>query len=110
MTPAYTLTADAEADLRSIIRYTSAQWGPQQVRTYVSKLERAIDRVATGQGRWKNLTDVNPDLKLARCERHYIFCLSRENAPALIIAIFHERMDLVARVSERLDPPSESID
>jgi len=30
------------------------------------------------------------------------FCLPREVAPLLVIAIFHERMDLMARLAHRL--------
>lgn len=39
---AYILTAEAESDLRSVIRYTRAQWSASQVRRYVSTLERGI--------------------------------------------------------------------
>jgi plasmid stabilization system protein ParE len=39
---------------------------------------------------------------MARCEHHYIFCLSRDDAPALVVAIFHERMDLMVRLTDRL--------
>ena len=35
-------------------------------------------------------------------EYHYIFCLPRDDAPALIVAILHERMDLMARLADRL--------
>ncbi|NYH46476.1 UNVERIFIED_ORG: plasmid stabilization system protein ParE [Xanthomonas campestris] len=38
----YVLTdaAEAEADLRGIIRYTSARWGQAQVRQYIADLSR----------------------------------------------------------------------
>jgi len=44
-----------------------------------------------------------PALRVARCEHHFIFCLPQEEEPALIVAILHERMDLVARVAARLE-------
>lgn len=43
-----------------------------------------------------------PKLRMARCEHHYVFCLPREGAPALIAAILHERMDLITRLGNRL--------
>ncbi|WP_425349518.1 type II toxin-antitoxin system RelE/ParE family toxin [Rhizobium multihospitium] len=46
---AYILTADAESDLRSVIRYTHAQWGTAQVRRYISALERGIANLAGGK-------------------------------------------------------------
>jgi len=50
----------------------------------------------------KFLSDIHPSLRVTRCEHHYIFCIWREGAPAIIIAILHERMDLIARIKDRL--------
>lgn len=99
----YVLTADAEADLRGIVRHTRKEWGAQQVRTYVAKLKTGIARVAGEQGVFRELDALYPKLRMARCEHHYVFCLPRENAPALIVAILHERMDLMARLVDRLN-------
>jgi len=43
-----------------------------------------------------------PGLLMSRCEHHYIFFLPRDGAPTLIVAIFHERMDLMVRLADRL--------
>jgi plasmid stabilization system protein ParE len=99
---AYLLTDAAEADLRGIIRYTGTQWGDAQVRSYITQLERGIGRLAAGEGAFKPLSEIHPALRMAHCEHHYVFCLSREDAPALIVAILHERMDLMARLAGRL--------
>lgn len=40
----YVLTDAAEADLRGIIRYTSARWGQAQVRRHIAA------RLAAGEG------------------------------------------------------------
>jgi len=100
--PPYVLTAAAEADLRGIVRYTRQQWGDAQVRAYMDKLERGIARLAAGQGTSKDLGALYPALRMAYCEHHYIFCLQREHAPPLIVAILHERMDLMMRLAGRL--------
>lgn len=100
---AYILTADAESDLRSVIRYTHAQWGTAQVRRYISALERGIANLAEGKGPFKDMSALHPALRMARCEHHYVFCLLREDAPALIVAIFHERMNLMKRLAGRLN-------
>lgn len=103
MTSLYVLTDAAEADLRGIVRYTRKQWGNVQVRRYVAGLEQSIARVAAGQGPYKDMSALYPALRMARCEHHYVFCLPREDAPALVVAIFHERMDLMARLADRLE-------
>ncbi|MCC2613823.1 type II toxin-antitoxin system RelE/ParE family toxin [Neorhizobium petrolearium] len=89
--------------LRSVIRYTRAQWGAAQVRRYVSGLERGIANLAEGKGPFKDMSALYPALRMARCQHHYVFCLPREDAPALIVAILHERMDLMKRLIDRLN-------
>ncbi len=98
----YLLTAAAEADLRDIIRYTRKYWGDAQVRSYIATLEQGIARLADGRGVIKDMSSLFPDLRMGRYEHHYVFCLARGRDPALIVAIFHERMDLMARLSDRL--------
>lgn len=98
----YNLTSEAEADIRSIIRYTRKQWGDDQVRRYITKLEDGITRLATAQGPFKDMGLLYPGLRMSGCQQHYVFCLPREDAPALIVAILHERMDLMARLTSRL--------
>lgn len=99
---AYVLTDDAEADLRSIIRYTRKTWGVDQVRRYVAALELSMARIANSEGGFSDMSSLYPGLRMARCGHHYVFCLPRKDAPAWVVAILHERMDLLARVIDRL--------
>lgn len=102
MTAPYVLTAAAEDDLRAIVRYTRGQWGEAQTRAYMAKLTRGIERIAAGQGSPKDMSALYPALRMTRCEHHYIFCLPRADGEPLIVAVFHERMELMARLAERL--------
>jgi toxin ParE1/3/4 len=65
-------------------------------------LESGIARLAAGPGAFRDMSALYPGLRMARCDHHYVFCLPRETAPALIVAIFHERMDLMTRLAGRL--------
>jgi len=98
----YVLTDAAEADLRGIIRYTRTQWGAAQIRRYVAKLKAGMANVSIGKGVFKEMDALYPKLRMTYCEHHIIFCLPRENAPALVVAILHERMDLLVRIADRL--------
>lgn len=102
--PDYLLTEAAEADLRSIIRYTANQWGVVQAQRYTAALEQGMSRLAVRQGAYSDMSALYPALLMARCEHHYLFCLPRTKAPALIVAILHERMDLMVRLEDRLRP------
>lgn len=102
MTSGYVLLPAAEADLREIVRYTRGQWGDTQAREYLVKLQRGIEGVATGRTRSKAMPELYPGIRMIHCEHHYIFCLPRDDAPTLVVAILHERMDQIARIAIRL--------
>lgn len=99
---AYGLTSSAESDLRGIIRYTRLSWGDTQVRRYIAQLEHGIKRLAAGEGAFKDMRAIHPALRMAHCGQHFVFCLPRKDRPALIVAILHERMDLMKRVAGRI--------
>jgi plasmid stabilization system protein ParE len=103
LTARYQLQQSAEDDLRGILRYTREKWGKDQAQVYAAKLETGIQRLVEGKGVYKILAGIHPSLRVARCESHYIFCLWRGDEPSLIVAILHERMDLIVRISERLE-------
>ncbi len=102
MTARYVLSSAAEADLRAIVRYTRKQWGAAQTRRYMAKVKTGIENLVAGRGYFKDVAALHPGLRMVLCEHHYIFCLPRDDAPALIVAIFHERMDLMTRLVDRL--------
>ena len=88
--------------MRGIVRYTRKEWGAAQVRRYVATLEQGIARLVAGQGAFKDMSAIYPALRMAHCEHHDVFCLPRKDAPALVVAMLHERMDLMARLADRL--------
>jgi toxin ParE1/3/4 len=102
LTRPYILTKGAEADLRDITHYTVAQWGTEQCRTYIAALEEKAEAVALGQGVFKDMSSLMPDLRLAISGKHYIFCMPQPSGPSIILAILHERMDILSRLKSRL--------
>lgn len=102
MTRPFIYSERADADLREITRYTRKHWGPAQARTYARQIDAAASEVAQGQGVFKDWSTVLPDLRVKAVGSHCIFCLPRPGRPALILAILHERMDLMARLQDRL--------
>ena len=105
MTRNYVLTDEAANDLRGIIRYTQRTWGAAQARRYALSLEKGIAQLADQPARFKDMSALYPALRMARCDHHYVFCVPRPNAPALIVAVLHERMDLIVRLADRLNAP-----
>lgn len=98
----YLITKGAADDIREIARYTAAQWGVAQSRAYIAQIEQAAHDVATAQDAFKNMSSILPGLRMQSAGRHYVFCLPQTDGPALILAVLHERMDIVARLKKRL--------
>ena len=99
----YVLADGAEEDLEKIADYTISRWGVDQVRRYGTTLTKHFEALAAGDVRSKGVFDHWPELQVSRCQHHYVFSLRRAPAPIAILAVFHENMDLPARLRERLD-------
>ena len=102
MTQPYVYSRQAEAELREIVRYTAKQWGATQARSYARQIDAAAAALATGQGVFKDWGELLPGLRVKAAGSHYVFCVHRPGQPALILAILHQRMNLMARLKERL--------
>ncbi|MEX6506914.1 type II toxin-antitoxin system RelE/ParE family toxin [Jiella sp. M17.18] len=96
----FELTLAAEQDLHDIWRYARDQWGVDQAETYFDRIEACCEAIGNGLKRSKMLVGLPVELRLSRCEHHYIVWLN-EPRP-VIIAILHERMDFLQRLKGRL--------
>jgi toxin ParE1/3/4 len=101
--PSYELTSDAEADLEKIAAYTLREWGAEQQIRYAELLEAGFHRIASGMAISRQFSEHYPQIRVTRCEHHYVFHLQGEETTApRIIAVLHERMDMIARLRRRL--------
>ncbi len=100
----YALTLAAEADLREIARYTLRQWGARQQQRYAELLEACFQDIASGRASSKTFSERYPEVRVTRCQEHYVFSLFPEGKTTLIIAVLHGRMDILSRLEARLSP------
>lgn len=100
--PVYELTPQAESDIRDIIRYTLERHGETQALRYNKAMEKRFCEIAEKAAPSRAFSDRLPQVLVARCEHHYIFYSHPEGKPPRIIAVLHERMDIVSRLKNRL--------
>lgn len=96
----YHLTLAAEEDLLGIWDYTCRRWGPGQADTYLDQIEACCAAIGDGSAREKVSDALPMNVRVLRCEHHYLFWIIGDRP--IVIAILHERMDLVARLKDRL--------
>jgi toxin ParE1/3/4 len=100
--PPYELAAGARDDLKAIAKYSISQCGANQAKEYISDLEISLEAIGRNEVTSRRLFVNRPDILHLRCKRHFIFYQRRENRPPLIIAVLHEKMDLLHRLATRL--------
>lgn len=98
----YEITPGVQSDLLDIGRYTTRTWGAAQALRYKASLTGAFAAIARDEIRSRAVKKSRPELRFARCEHHYIFFQVREGREPLILAVLHERMELMERLKERL--------
>lgn len=97
----YELTPDVDADLEEIARYTILEWSSEQASVYLDKLHICFQQIAAKKVHSKAFSKQFPHLFATRCEHHYVFYLRPQKTKPVIIAVLHERMDMVNHLKER---------
>lgn len=100
--PNYKLALAAEEDLDSIARYTLSKWGAKQASRYGAVLDAHFEAIGRGAARTRIFLPNRPELRVSHVGHHFVFHLVREKGHPLILAVFHENMDLMTRLRRRL--------
>ncbi|MHC4953210.1 MAG: type II toxin-antitoxin system RelE/ParE family toxin [Planctomycetota bacterium] len=101
--PEYRLAPDAEEDLIEIATYTIATWGLEKANAYEQALVHCFEATCRGEARSKKPLAHRPELQVTRCRHHFVFSMHGKNTPVLIVAILHEKMDLMTRLRKRFE-------
>ena len=100
--PSFELSPEADADLDDIFDYTARLWGADQAYKYLLDLDVCAEAMVAGERSFKSLDSFRRGMRMCRCQHHYIICVMRDDEPALVVAMLHERMDLMSRIVEQL--------
>lgn len=100
--PDYELAQAVEEDLRDIARYTISRWGHKQAARYGAILDAHFEAIGNGKARTRAFLQQRPDLRVSHIGHHYVFHLNRRGRCPVILAVFHESMDLMNRLRSRL--------
>ncbi len=99
----YELTTLAEEDMKDIARYTIDTWGIEQAKRYETLLPKRFQEIGKDIITPRIFLKSRPDLLFTHCEHHYIFYWQpNDKTKPIILAVLHERMDLMQRLKARL--------
>ncbi len=94
-------TAAALDDLDTVWAYTLKTWCAEQAERYIEALESTCISLASGTMSFRPFPALGSVTGYRRCKHHYIFFMSEDDR-TVILAVLHERMDLIARLKDRL--------
>ncbi len=97
----YHLTDDAANDLHEIWLYGHDEWGEEQADSYLLGLEQSFLKVASHPEIAPVKYQIHKSIRVYHHRKHYIFYLLRED-DIVIVAVFHEKMDMIKRIRSRL--------
>ena len=86
------LTEIAQADLRSIRRYSERTWGTERTARYMTALRDAMKGIVAGTVVSRVRADLRPGLCMALSDRHCVF-FEEDPSRVLVVRVLHERMD-----------------
>ena len=98
--PACLFTPAAADDLTDIWLYSHATWGEEQADRYTEALHICCEKLALGTARARSVPSIT-GVKSYHCRHHHIFFIE-QHEDIVVIAVLHERMDLIRRLRDRL--------
>lgn len=98
----FCISVSAEKDLKQIWRYTAQHYGRLQADLYTNVLLLGCQKIAQQPLVFRSLRLANQDFRVYRYKNHYILYLVADDK-VVIVAFFHERMDIMVRLRARLE-------
>jgi len=102
---AYNLWYGATASLTDIYVYTLENWGQSQADKYLDGIYACFDGIAAKTIIWRPIpAEFEIEGYFTRYEKHYIYWKKLSDNQIGIVAILHERMHRISRLSEAFTP------
>ncbi len=77
-------------------------WDAQTADRYLAHLLEGFQKISDERLVARSFSDVYPNLRVCLVRHHFVFFLFREERPVQIIALIHERRDVVAVLVDRI--------
>jgi len=95
----FDLTRSAQADLKSIARYTQERWGVRQRNTYLKEVDQVFHALAKNPLMGRACDDIREGYRKFPHGGHVIYCKHLSEDELLIVRILHMTMDVDSNIS-----------
>ena len=95
----FDLTRSAQADLKSIARFTQERWGVRQRNTYLKEVDQVFRTLAKNPLMGRSCDDIREGYRKFPHGSHVIFYKQLGEDELLIVRILHGTMDVESNIS-----------
>ena len=95
----FDLTRSAQADLKSIARFTQERWGVRQRNTYLKEVDQVFRALAKNPLIGRSCDDIREGYRKFPHGGHVIYYKHLSEGELLIVRILHMTMDVDANIS-----------
>ena len=94
----FDLTRSAQADLRSIARFTQSQWGVRQRNAYLKEVDQVFRSLAKNPLMGRACDDIREGYRKFPHGAHVIYYKQSSEDELLIVRILHATMDVESNI------------
>ena len=94
----FDLTKSAQADLKSIAKFTQERWGVRQRNTYLKEIDQVFRALAKNPVMGRACDEVREGYRKFPHGSHVIYYSEIESDPLLIVRILHVTMDVDSQI------------
>ncbi len=91
------LRTEAQIDIRSILRYTSRQWGAAQRQRYRRRLDEGLMSLTRHPEIGQERNDIHPGIRTFQVERHLIY-YSVTETELVVSRVLHVNQDSSGKI------------
>jgi toxin ParE1/3/4 len=98
------MTATARGHLKEAVRETKRKWGAAQARKYTTDFLFGLQNLAKNhamlRASFRKIMTEGTQFRVHRLEHRYVVFQEHDAYNLIIVGIFHEKMDVPARIQE----------
>ncbi|MCA9259971.1 MAG: type II toxin-antitoxin system RelE/ParE family toxin [Planctomycetales bacterium] len=93
------VTEKALRDISEIERYSVSEWGRKVASAYLSDIESALVRISENCELLRAESDLHPDLRFYRVNKHLLVCDVQAKS-IFLLTVIHASRDIPSRLAE----------
>ena len=103
------ITQKALRDIAEVEQYSAKEWGRKVANNYLSDIESALIRIQEDSELLRAESDLHPDLRFYRVNKHLLVCDVQPKA-IFLLTVIHASRNIPSRLAEMQPPLAAEVE